>query len=186
MNIIVFIKQIPDSDEVKLDENGNLPGGDKALIADAVATCVGACLGTSTVTTYVESSSGIAAGAKTGLSSIVVAVLFVVATFISPIFGILEDNAWYLYSITAPALIIVGVLMMKGVTKIQWDNIEDAIPAFLTISMMPFAYSISEGIAFGFISYVIIKLVRGKVKEIPVLMYIISALFIAKYILAGL
>ena len=76
--------------------------------------------------------------------------------------------------------------MMKGVTKIQWDNIEDAIPAFLTISMMPFAYSISEGIAFGFISYVIIKLVRGKVKEIPVLMYIISALFIAKYILAGL
>ena len=169
-----------------LDENGNLPGGDKALIADAVATCVGACLGTSTVTTYVESSSGIAAGAKTGLSSIVVAVLFVVATFISPIFGILEDNAWYLYSITAPALIIVGVLMMKGVTKIQWDNIEDAIPAFLTISMMPFAYSISEGIAFGFISYVIIKLVRGKVKEIPVLMYVISALFIAKYILAGL
>ena len=135
---------------------------------------------------YVESSSGIAAGAKTGLSSIVVAVLFVVATFISPIFGILEHNAWYLYSITAPALIIVGVLMMKGVTKIQWDNIEDAIPAFLTISMMPFAYSISEGIAFGFISYVIIKLVRGKVKEIPVLMYVISALFIAKYILAGL
>ncbi len=169
-----------------LDEKGNLPGGDRALIADAVATCIGSCLGTSTVTTFVESSSGIAAGAKTGLSSVVVAVLFALATLISPIFNVLSNNGWYLYAITSPALVIVGVLMIGGVSKINWSNIDEAIPSFLTIAMMPFAYSISEGIAFGFISYTIIKLVKGKAKEIPVLMYIISILFIAKYILSGL
>ena len=169
-----------------LDEEGNLPGGDRALIADAVATCIGSCLGTSTVTTFVESSSGIAAGAKTGLSSLVVAVLFALATFISPIFKVLEANHEYLYAITSPALVIVGVLMIGGVSKINWNNIDEAIPSFLTIAMMPFAYSISEGIAFGFISYTIIKLAKGKAKEIPVLMYIISILFIAKYILSWL
>lgn len=169
-----------------LDEEGNLPGGDRALIADAIATCVGAALGTSTVTTFVESSSGIAAGAKTGLSSVVVAVLFAVATLISPIFSVLSLNGWYLYAITSPALIVVGVLMVGGVSKIAWHDMEEAIPSFLTLAMMPFAYSISEGIAFGFISYTIIKLVKGKAKEVPVFLYVISALFIVKYILSGI
>lgn len=168
------------------DENGNLPGQDKALIADAIATVAGSCLGTSTVTTFVESSSGISTGARTGLSSVVVAVLFVLAIFVAPLFGVLSDNQWYLYAITSPALIVVGVLMMGGIGKIEWGNIEEAVPAFLTVAMMPFAYSISDGIAFGFISYVIIKLVKGKAKDVPLLMYIVTLLFIAKYILAYL
>lgn len=169
-----------------LDENGELHNGDKALIADAVATCVGACLGTSTVTTFVESSSGIGAGAKTGLSSLVVAALFILSTFIAPIFSVLAGNSWFLFGITSPALVIVGVLMMKGVKDIDWNDMEEAIPSFLTVAMMPFAYSISEGIAFGFISYTLIKVLKGKFKQVPVLLYILSVLFIVKYILAGL
>ena len=163
-----------------------MDGGDKALIADAVATVSGSALGTSTVTTFVESASGISEGARTGLSSIVVSIMFALSLFITPIFGVLGANSWYLYAITAPALIVIGTLMMKSVARVAWDNIEEAIPCFLTIAVMPFAYSISDGIAFGFISYVIIKLVRGKAKEVPVLMYIISALFLAKYILMHL
>ena len=162
------------------DKNGNLPGGDRALIADAIATCCGACLGTSTVTTFVESSTGISEGARTGLSSLVVGVLFVVSILLAPIAGIIPSAA------TAPALIIVGVLMMKGAVSIDWNDLECAIPAFLTISMMPFAYSISDGIGFGFISYSIIKLARGKAKEVPVLVYIIAALFVLKYILTSM
>ena len=163
-----------------LDKDGNLPKGDKALIADAVATCAGAALGTSTVTTFVESSTGISEGARTGLSSVVTGVLFLIAIILAPIAGIIPSAA------TAPALLIVGVLMLRGVKQIEWDNIEIAIPAFLTIAMMPFAYSVSDGIGFGFISYVIIKLARGKTKEIPVLMYPISIIFILKYILSVL
>lgn len=160
-----------------LDEKGNLPGGDRALIADAIATCAGACLGTSTVTTFVESSTGISEGGRTGLTSVVVSILFFLAVLLAPVAGIIPGAA------TAPALIMVGVFMMASVKKIDWQDIEVAIPCFLTMAMMIFAYSISDGIAFGFISYVIIKLARGKVKEIPVLMYIISILFIIKYIL---
>ena len=163
-----------------LDEKGNFPEGDRALIADAVATCAGSCLGTSTVTTFVESSSGISEGARTGLASLVVGVLFLLSTIIAPIAGIIPGAA------TAPALIIVGVLMMKSVTKIDWNDIEVAIPCFLTIAMMPFAYSISDGIGFGFISYTIIKLVRGKAKEVPVLMYILSVLFLLMYVLKNI
>ena len=162
------------------DKNGNLPGGDRALIADAIATCCGACLGTSTVTTFVESSTGISAGARTGLSSIVVGVLFLLACLLAPVAGIIPSAA------TAPALIIVGVLMIKGATDVNWGDFEEACPAFLTIAMMPFAYSISDGIGFGFISYSIIKLARGKAKEVPVLVYIISVLFILKYILTSI
>lgn len=161
-----------------LDEKGALPGGDRALIADAVATCVGACLGTSTVTTFVESSTGIAEGGRTGLTSVTTAILFFVAIILAPIAGIIPGAA------TAPALIIVGVMMMASVKKIDWHDIEVAIPSFLTMFMMIAAYSISDGISFGFISYVIIKLARGKVKEIPWLMYVISAVFILKYIIA--
>ncbi|MEA5050847.1 MAG: NCS2 family permease [Oscillospiraceae bacterium] len=163
-----------------LDKDGNLPNGDKALIADAIATCTGACLGTSTVTTYVESSTGISEGARTGLSSVVVGVLFLLSVLIAPVAGIVPAAA------TAPALIIVGVLMIGSVGKIVWSNLEDAIPCFLTIAMMPFAYSISDGIGFGFISWTLIKLVRGKGKEVPVLMYVISVLFLVKYILTNI
>ncbi|MBS5645380.1 MAG: NCS2 family permease, partial [Clostridiales bacterium] len=163
-----------------LDEKGNLPKGDKALIADAIATCVGACLGTSTVTTFVESSTGISEGARTGLSSVVVAILFLLAILLAPIAGIIPSAA------TAPALIIVGVFMLKNAVKIDWSDFEVALPCFLTIAMMPFAYSISDGIGFGFISFTLIKMFRGKFKEIPVLMYILSALFIAMYILSAL
>ena len=162
------------------DRRGNLPGGDRALIADAVATCAGACMGTSTVTTFVESSTGISEGARTGLSSLVVGVMFLASILLAPIAGIIPSAA------TAPALIIVGVLMIKGAVKINWNDLEEAIPAFLTISVMPFAYSISDGIGFGFISYAVIKLARGKAKEIPVLVYVISALFILKYILTNI
>jgi len=163
-----------------LDKDGNLPQGDRAIIADAIATCTGACLGTSTVTTYVESSAGISVGARTGLSSCVIGVLFLLAIFLAPVAGIIPGAA------TAPALIIVGVLMMQSVLKIKWSDIEDAIPCFLTIVMMPFAYSISDGIGFGFISYSIIKLFRGKGKQVPVLVYVISILFILMYILKSL
>ena len=162
-----------------LDENGNLPGGDRALIADAIATCTGACLGTSTVTTFVESSTGISEGGRTGLSSVVTGILFLLAILLAPVAGIIPTQA------TAPALIIVGVLMMKAVKNIEWGDIEIAIPCFLTIAGMPFFYSIADGIGFGFISYTIIKMARGKFKEIPVLMYILSALFIAMYVLSN-
>lgn len=163
-----------------VDSEGNVEGSDKALIADAIATCAGACLGTSTVTTFVESSSGISEGARTGLSSLVVGFLFVAALVLAPVAGLIPGCA------TAPALIVVGMLMMKSAAKVAWDNVEDAIPAFLTISLMPFAYSISDGISFGFISYTFIKVVRGKAKQVPALMYVVSALFIAMYILKSL
>ena len=162
------------------DKHGNLPGGDRALIADAFATCCGACMGTSTITTFVESSTGISEGARTGVSSLVVGAMFLASIAIAPIAGMIPSAA------TAPALIIVGVLMIKGAVEVNWHNLEEAIPAFLTISMMPFAYSISDGIAFGFISYSVIKVARGKAKEVPVLVYIISVLFILKYILANI
>lgn len=163
-----------------LDKEGNLPGGDRALIADAIATCTGALLGTSTVTTYVESSTGIQEGARTGLSSVVVGLLFLLATLLAPFAGIVPSAA------TAPALIIVGVYMLKGAASIDWSDFEIALPCFLTIAMMPFAYSISDGIGLGFISYTLIKVFRGKFKEVPVLIYILSAIFIAMYILTGL
>ena len=163
-----------------LDKDGNLPGGDRALIADALATCVGACLGTSTVTTFVESSTGIQEGGRTGLSSVVTGLLFLLAILLAPIAGIVPSAA------TAPALIIVGVYMIMGVTKIDWTDFEVALPCFLTIVMMPFAYSISDGIGFGFISYTVIKVCRGKFKEVPFLIYILSAVFIAMYILTYL
>ena len=161
-----------------LDENGNLPGGDRALIADAMATCVGACLGTSTVTTFVESSTGIEGGARTGLAPVVTAALFLLSTLLAPIAGIIPSAA------TAPALIIVGVYMIKGAVSIDWFDFEKALPAFLTIAIMPFAYSISDGIGFGFISYTVIKVARGKAKEVPGLIYILSAIFILMYILS--
>ena len=128
-----------------------------------------------------ESSTGISEGGRTGLTSVVVAILFALAAFFfAPIALIIPSAA------TAPALLIVGVLMLKGAAEIDWSDIEVAIPAFLTIAIMPFAYSISDGIAFGFIFYSLIKLIRGKGKEVPVFMYIISVLFIVMYVLSAL
>ncbi|MBQ4046917.1 MAG: NCS2 family permease [Clostridia bacterium] len=161
-----------------LDEKGRLPGGDRAMIADAVATCTGAALGTSTVTTFVESSTGISEGARTGLASVVTGVLFLLACFLAPIAGIIPTAA------TAPALIIVGVFMLAGAARINWSDLEEAIPAFLTIVLMAFSYSISDGIGIGFIFYSIIKICRGKAKEVPILVYIISLLFIGLYVLS--
>lgn len=160
-----------------LDKDGNLPGGDKALVADAIATCTGALMGTSTVTTFVESSTGIAEGARTGLASVITGLLFVLSMFFVPLASVVPSAA------TAPALIIVGVFMMKGVTEIDWSDIEQAFPAFLVIAMMPFGYSIADGIAFGLISYSIVKLARGKAKEVPALVYVLALLFIFSYIL---
>ncbi len=160
-----------------LDEKGNLPGGDKALIADAVGTLFGALMGTSTVTTFVESSTGIQEGGRTGLTSVVTGILFLVAILLAPVAGIIPAAA------TAPALIIVGVYMIHGAVKINWTDFEEALPCFLTIAMMPFAYSISDGIGFGFIAYTVIKVARGKAKEVPVLIYLLSALFILLYLI---
>ena len=163
-----------------LNEKGELQGGDRALIADAIATVTGACLGTSTVTTFVESSTGISEGARTGLSSVVVGLCFVASCVLAPIAGIIPGAA------TAPALIIVGVLMLRAAARIEWGNFETAMPCFLTIAMMPFAYSITDGIGFGFISWVVIKVFRGKAGEVPALMYILSGLFVLMYILSNL
>ena len=155
-----------------LDENGNFPGGDRALIADAIATCTGALLGTSTVTTFVESSTGIEDGGRTGLTSMTTGILFLLAVILAPVAGIVPSAA------TAPALIIVGVFMMKGVLKIDWSDMETAIPCFLTIAMMPFAYSIAAGIEFGIVSYVALKLLMGRGKEVNWLLYVLAVLFI--------
>lgn len=162
-----------------LDENGKLPKIRGALMADAVGTSVGALCGTSTVTTFVESASGVAEGGRTGLTGIVAAILFGLSLFLSPIFLAIPSFA------TAPALIVVGFLMITSVTKINLEDYSEAIPSFIAIIAMPFMYSISEGIAMGVISYVVINLVTGKAKEkkISVLMYVLAVLFILKYVL---
>ena len=160
-----------------LTKEGKLPNAGKALLADSIATSVGAVLGTSTVTTYVESSAGISEGGRTGLTSVTTAVCFVLAIFLAPFLGFIPGAATY------PVLVLVGVMMMGGVREIDWNDMELAIPCFLTIAMMPFAYSISEGIAFGCISYTVIKMVRGKFKDVHPVMYGISILFLIRYIL---
>ncbi len=161
-----------------LDENGRLPRIKPALLSDAIATSVGAVFGTSTTTTYVESASGVTAGGRTGLTAAVTAVLFLLSVVFSPLFLTIPSFA------IAPALIVVGFYMMGSVAKIDFDDMSDAIPAFLCIIAMPLAYSISEGISVGVISWTIINLVTGKAKEkkISVLMYILTVLFILKYV----
>ena len=155
-----------------VDEKGNIPNVKGALLADAVGTVAGACLGTSTVTSFVESSSGVAAGARTGLASVVTAFFFLLALFFTPLFALVPSCA------TAPALIFVGFLMMQSVSKINFADITDGIPAFITIMVMPFGYSISKGIAFGMIAYVIAKIAGKKTKEIPVVTWILAVVFI--------
>lgn len=160
-----------------LDEEGKLPAIKGALLADALGTTAGAVLGTSTITTFAESASGIAEGGRSGLTSLVTAGLFLVSLFLSPIFLAIPSFA------TAPALIVVGFFMMQQVTKIDWDDMVKAIPAFICICAMGFTYSISEGIAFGIISYTVLHLFTGKSKELTPLMYVLSLIFILKYIM---
>lgn len=160
-----------------LDENGRLPGIKGALLADAIGTTVGAICGTSTISTFVESASGIAEGGRTGLTAMVTGILFVLALFFSPIFLAIPSFA------TAPALIIVGFMMMQQVTKIDFDDLTEAIPAFIAIIAMPFMYSVSEGIAMGVISYVVLNLVSGKRDKLTPLMYVLAVLFVLKYML---
>ena len=161
-----------------LDKDGKLPKIKGALLSDAVGTTVGAVCGTSTVTTFVESASGVAEGGRTGLTSIVAGILFALSLLLSPIFLAIPSFA------TAPALIVVGYLMLTSVTKIDFNDMTEAIPCFIAIIAMPFMYSISEGISMGVISYVVINVITGKAKEkkISLLMYILAVLFVLKYI----
>jgi AGZA family xanthine/uracil permease-like MFS transporter len=153
---------------------------DRALFADATATSVGALFGTSNTTTYVESAAGIEAGGKTGMTSAVVGILFLVSLFLSPIALMVPAAA------TAPALIIVGILMMESIAKVAWSEFEDAASAFFTAVVMPFSYSIATGVAAGFIFYCLAKIVRGKAKEVHPIMYIVTALFLLKYLVDAL
>ncbi len=161
------------------DKDGNIVNAKGALMADSVGTVVGACLGTSTVTSFVESTSGVAAGARTGLASVVTGILFLAALFFNPVFAIIPACA------TAPALVFVGFLMLKNVCGIDFEDPTEGIPAFITIMTMPFAYSISKGIMWGMIAYVFVKLVTKKYKEIPVVTMILAAIFIGDIIFEG-
>lgn len=164
-----------------LEEDGKLPNIRGALLADSIATSAGAIFGTSTTTAYVESTTGVVAGGRTGLTAITAGILFLVAIIFSPIFLTIPSFA------TAPALVMVGFFMMNSILEINFDDITEAIPAYLAVIGMPFTYSISEGIALGFISYTIINVASGKAKEkkISVLMYVLTILFICKYIFAS-
>jgi AGZA family xanthine/uracil permease-like MFS transporter len=159
-----------------VDKEGHVEGIGKMLMADSVATVAGACFGTSTTTTYIESASGVAEGGRTGLTSFTVAILFALALFLSPIFLAIPNAA------TGPVLVIVGVMMMSPVKNIDWEDYSEAIPALITMLLMPLAYSISEGIMLGIISYVVINLCGGKLKKLNPMMCILAVLFVCKYI----
>ena len=167
--------------------DGKLPKARQALLSDAVATSAGALLGTSTVTSYIESASGISAGGRTGLTSMVTAVLMLLALFFNPLIKMvgagypIGENT-FLYPIVAPALIIVGSLMLKNVISIDWDDVTESLPAFLTLLLMPLTISITEGIAFGFISYALLKLVTRQGRQVHWLIYLFAVLFVARYI----
>ena len=158
-----------------LDENGKVPNIKKALFADAIGTTVGACLGTSTVSTFVESASGVAEGGRTGLTAVSTAIMFVLSLFFAPLFGVITP------SVTASALVIVGLFMLEPILEIDLKDFTEAIPAFLTIIMMPLAYSISDGIVFGVISYIVLKLAAGKRKEISITTVVVGLVFILKF-----
>jgi AGZA family xanthine/uracil permease-like MFS transporter len=171
-----------------LVRNGTLPRARQALLADAIGTVAGACLGTSTVTAYVESSTGVAAGGRTGLASVVTAALFLISLFFSPLVrmvggGYDSGAGLTLYPIIAPALILVGVMMMESVRHIRWDDFTDALPSFLALVTMPLAFSITDGIAFGFIAYAILKPATGRARELDVLVYVFAVLFLIRYAL---
>jgi len=160
-------------------QDGKLPRLKKALFADSTAIVAGAALGTSSTTPYIESSAGVAAGGRTGLTAVVVGVLFILCLFLAPLAQSVPGFA------TAPALLFVGVLMIQGITHIEWDDITEAVPAFLTIVFMPFAYSIADGIAMGFISYALIKLCTGKASTVPYMVWIVAVLWAIKFAFFG-
>ncbi|MGY5394957.1 NCS2 family permease [Acinetobacter sp. NigerLNRRAM0016] len=160
-------------------QDGKLPRLKKALFADSTAIVAGAALGTSSTTPYIESSAGVAAGGRTGLTAVVVGVLFILCLFLAPLAQSVPGFA------TAPALLFVGVLMIQGITHIEWDDITEAVPAFLTIVFMPFAYSIADGIAMGFISYALIKLCTGKAATVPYMVWIVAVLWAVKFAFFG-
>jgi AGZA family xanthine/uracil permease-like MFS transporter len=160
-----------------IKKNGEIPNVKQALIADAVGTVAGAMLGTSTVTSYVESTAGVATGGRTGLASVATGILFLLALFFSPVFLLIPSAA------TAPALILVGFLMMQAVVTVDFVDPTEGIPAFLTIVMMPFAYSISEGIVYGLLSYVILKACTGKFKDVSIVTWILFIIFILRFFL---
>lgn len=167
-------------------KNGKLPRATRALIPDAVADVVGSMSGTSTITCYIESSAGIAEGGRTGLANVVTALLFLLALFFSPIAqmiggGVAIDAKTVLYPITAPVLIIVGCLMASNIAKINWQQWDEALPAFLVLIGMPLTYSIADGMAMGFISYPLIKVFSGKAREVHWVMYLVALLFIVRY-----
>ena len=160
-----------------INKNGEIPKVKQALLADAIGTVAGACLGTSTVTSYVESASGVAEGGRTGLTSLTTAILFGLALFLSPLFLLVPGAA------TAPALILVGLFMLSPVKDIDLSDFTEAIPAFLTIVMMPLSYSIAEGLVFGILSYIFLKALSGKLKEIPLVTWIVGFFFVLKHLL---
>ena len=159
-----------------LDEQGKLKEASPALLADAIGTTAGALLGTSTVTTFVESASGVAEGGRTGLTALSTAFFFFLSLFLFPVFGMIPAQA------TGPALVIVGLFMLSSIKEIDFYDYSEAIPAFITIIAMPFCYSIAEGISFGMISYVLIKLLAGKRKDVSILMYILAIVFVLRII----
>jgi AGZA family xanthine/uracil permease-like MFS transporter len=160
-----------------LDEEGVPPNTQRILVVDSLAAAAGGAAGVSSNTSYIESASGVGEGARTGLASVVTGVLFLLAIVLAPIVEIIPSEA------AVPALVLVGFLMMQQVKGIDWDDLEIAIPAFLTIVLMPFTYSITVGIGAGFLAYAIIKLVRGKVREVHPLMWIVAALFVLYFTL---
>ena len=162
-----------------LDAEGRMPRINRALLADSIATIVGSLLGTSTVVTYIESATGVSEGGRTGLVAVVVAFLFLLATFLSPLAGAIPPIA------TAPALIIVGALMMRSVVSIRWDDVTEAIPALLTMLAMPLTFSIANGLALGFIFYPLLKLLTGRGREASPLVYLLAALFVLRYVWLG-
>ncbi|MCD6277491.1 NCS2 family permease [candidate division WOR-3 bacterium] len=168
-------------------KDGKLPRAKQALLADSIGTVAGAMLGTSTVTSYIESATGVSAGGRTGLTAIFTALFFLLSMFFYPVVkaiggGFTSGNITY-YPVIAPALVMVGVLMMKGVKDIEWDKLEEALPAFLVIVGIPFTYSISDGMAWGFISYPLVKVFSGKYREVHPVMWVLFGVFLLKYIL---
>ena len=163
-----------------IDKKGNLPKIKEVLLSDAIGTTVGAVMGTSTVTTYVESASGVADGGRTGLTSLTVAALFALSLFFSPVFAAIPAFA------TAPALVLVGFFMIQCVVKIDFSDPTEGIPAFMAIAMMPLCYSIADGIVFGILSYVVLKIATGKHKQVSIVMYIVALLFLAKFVSQGI
>jgi AGZA family xanthine/uracil permease-like MFS transporter len=185
-----------------LMKNGRLPRAGRALLADAIGTVGSALVGNTTMVSYIESASGVAVGGRTGLAALVTAALFLIAMFFSPVVQMISGGftvhdvitvegqqiarTFTLYPVTSPALIVVGSLMIRSVRDIEWDDFTEALPAFLTLVLMPLTFSITDGIAFGFISYALLKLVTGRAREAHWLIYVFALLFIARYAVPGL